>query len=204
MTKKRPPAKMTKRQRTMATALQRARFAAEFCVDFNGTQAAIRAGYSAKSAYGQACRLLKDEEVQRLILEGQQRAIARTEITQDRILQGAANIAFGKLRDLFDERSMLLGVKDLADEAAEQVAGIEILRRPQGDYVHKVRLNSRLGALELLGRYHKMWTDKVEHGGAVSLAGLDEKAISELSNEELLELRGHAAAAVAVLKRKKA
>ena len=45
------------------------RFVEEYAKDRNGTQAAIRAGYSRKSAHAQACRLLSDAEIQRLIEE---------------------------------------------------------------------------------------------------------------------------------------
>ena len=43
---------------------QQKKFVDEFLVDFNGTQAAIRAGYSQKSAYAQAHALLKKHEIQ--------------------------------------------------------------------------------------------------------------------------------------------
>ena len=52
------------------------RFVEEYAKDRNGTQAAIRAGYSAKSAHAQACRLLSDAEVLKLI-EGQVEKISR-------------------------------------------------------------------------------------------------------------------------------
>ena len=45
------------------------RFVEEYAKDRNGTQAAIRAGYSRKSAHAQACRLLSDVEIQTLIHE---------------------------------------------------------------------------------------------------------------------------------------
>jgi len=41
---------------------KRLRFADEYVIDGNATAAAIRAGYSARSAHVTACRMLKDLE----------------------------------------------------------------------------------------------------------------------------------------------
>lgn len=48
-------------------------FVLEYLVDLNATQAAIRAGYSAKTAYSQGQRLLKDVELQGALQEAQQK-----------------------------------------------------------------------------------------------------------------------------------
>lgn len=63
------------------------RFAEEFIVDLNGTQAAIRAGYAPKSAGVQADRLLKNEYVQAYIDILKQERSERTKITADMVLQ---------------------------------------------------------------------------------------------------------------------
>lgn len=67
---------------------RRQRFVEEYLVDLNATQAAIRAGYSAKTAYSQGQRLLKDVEVQAAIQRAQQSQSQRTLITADEVLQG--------------------------------------------------------------------------------------------------------------------
>lgn len=201
MTKKAtPPRKKPGGAPQPAAQARRARFAAEFVVDHNGTQAAIRAGYSPKTAHAQSCRLLKDAEVQRLIADGESRAIARIEVTQDKVLQAVARHAFGRLRDLF-RNDKLLSVSEWSDEAAQLVAGFEVVIRPGGDIVHKVKLVDRTRNLELLGRHLKMWTDKVEHSGTVGLAAVDEQTISQLSDEDLQALNAHTAAALAVVQK---
>ena len=50
---------------------KQARFVEEYLVDLNATQAAIRAGYSAKTAYSQGQRLLSHVEVRRAIQKAQ-------------------------------------------------------------------------------------------------------------------------------------
>ena len=71
------------------------RFAQEYLVDLNATQAAIRAGYSPKTAGNQAHDLLKKPEIQEIIEEGRKAAQSRAEISLDRVLEAYASIAFG-------------------------------------------------------------------------------------------------------------
>lgn len=73
-------------------------FVQEYLIDLNATQAAIRAGYSEKTAYSQGQRLLKDVEIQSAISEAMQKRSERTEITQDRVLQELAKIGFADIR----------------------------------------------------------------------------------------------------------
>lgn len=69
------------------------RFAEEYAIDHNATQAAIRAGYSEASAYAQGSRLLKNAEV-REHLNGIQSAVtARTELTVAGITERLLTIA---------------------------------------------------------------------------------------------------------------
>lgn len=63
------------------------RFVAEYLLDLNATQAAIRAGYSQKTAYSMGQRLLKKVEVQEAIRRAKQERLERTKITQDYVLE---------------------------------------------------------------------------------------------------------------------
>jgi hypothetical protein len=74
-------------------ASKQARFVAEYIKDLNGLQAAIRAGYSPKTAAMQASRLLTKDNVKSLIQDAQARSMQRAEITADdikRVLKGQA------------------------------------------------------------------------------------------------------------------
>ena len=57
----------------MALTERKRRFVKEYLIDLNATQAAIRAGYSEKTAYSQGQRLLKDVEINGLIQKEQQK-----------------------------------------------------------------------------------------------------------------------------------
>jgi len=71
---------------------KQARFAQEYLIDLNGTQAAIRAGYSARTAGEQASRLLGNVRVQNAITKAQQDRSERTRISQDWVLANLRSI----------------------------------------------------------------------------------------------------------------
>ena len=63
------------------------RFVEEYLVDLNATQAAIRAGYSEKTARSQGQRLLTNVDIAMAIEAGQTERSERTEVTQDYVLE---------------------------------------------------------------------------------------------------------------------
>jgi phage terminase small subunit len=67
-------------------------FVKEYLIDFNATQAALRAGYSPKTAYSQGPRLLDNVEIQREIEKGKLKTLKKLEITREDILKKAYNI----------------------------------------------------------------------------------------------------------------
>ena len=70
------------------------RFVQEYLVDMNATQAAIRAGYSAKTAYSQGQRLLKNVEARQAIQEAQTKHREHTKVTVESLTE--------KLRTAYD------------------------------------------------------------------------------------------------------
>jgi phage terminase small subunit len=72
---------------------KRLRFVQEYLIDMNATQAAIRAGYSKKTAYSQGQRLLKNAEIQAAIVEAMATRSERTEISQDEVLKKLWQVA---------------------------------------------------------------------------------------------------------------
>ena len=83
--------KLSKNTKDELTAKQ-ARFVQEYLIDLNATQAAIRAGYSKRTAYSQGQRLLKKVEIQKVIQDAKDRRADRTEITQDKVLKNIVRI----------------------------------------------------------------------------------------------------------------
>ena len=72
----------------MAITPKRQRFVEEYLVDLNATQAAIRAGYSPRTANREGARLLSNAVIAEAISERQKRREERTEVTQDMVVEG--------------------------------------------------------------------------------------------------------------------
>lgn len=64
------------------------RFVEEYLIDLNATQAAIRAGYSEKTAYSVGHENLKKPEIQKAIEEAKNQVSKRTELTVDMVVNG--------------------------------------------------------------------------------------------------------------------
>ena len=80
------------------------RFAQEYCVDFNGTQAAIRAGYAESGADVQACRLLANDRIKEYIEERKAELAAKAEITPLWVLSQWKKIAAADPNDITQVR----------------------------------------------------------------------------------------------------
>lgn len=83
----------------MALTPKQKLFVDEYLVDLNATQAAIRAGYSEKTAYSIGNENLMKPEIAKAIQNAQQKRQERTEITQDRVVQEIADNAFRPASD---------------------------------------------------------------------------------------------------------
>jgi phage terminase small subunit len=79
-------------------------FIQEYLVDLNATQAAIRAGYSARTAEQQASRLLSNVKVKEAIQVAMDKRAAKVEITADMVLQRWWDIATADPNDIIHLR----------------------------------------------------------------------------------------------------
>jgi phage terminase small subunit len=75
------------------------RFIEEYLVDLNATQAATRAGYSAKTAYSAGQRLLKHVEVAEAISAARKAQAERTEVSADAVIAELAKLGFANMAD---------------------------------------------------------------------------------------------------------
>ncbi len=148
-------------------------FVKEYLIDLNATQAAIRAGYSKNTANEIGCQNLAKLNIQEAIQLAMAERSKRTEITQDRVLKELATIAFIDIRDAFDDEGQLLQVKDLPEDIARAIGGLDHSVINSGEdqtgVTSKVKLIDKKGTLELLGRHLKLFTDKVELAGNMSV-----------------------------------
>lgn len=157
------------------------RFADEYLIDLNATRAYKVAYPNVKkdeTAAQAGSRLLRNVKVSEYIAERIQDLQQRTEITQDRVLQELATIAFSKVTDYVEIRAGQVFIKDTCTMDDNQIRAIASIK--EGANGIEIKMYGKEKALELLGRHLGMFTDKVE------VSGLAEEQ-SKLS--ELLEQR---------------
>lgn len=149
---------MTKKQK---------RFVDEYLIDLNITQAAIRAGYSPKTAYSIGSENLKKPEIRACIEKAMAERSKRTGINQDRIIIELAKIGLLNPKDLvdFDEATVK---EEAAEEDLAAIASVRVKRFPTKDgegIEREIKMHDKIKALELLGRHFGMFKDKVEVSG---------------------------------------
>ena len=153
--------KMTARQ---------ARFVQEYLLDLNAKQAAIRAGYSPRSAETNGNRMLRNAQVSAAVRAAKAERERRTSITADRVLRELAKVAFFDPRRLFGADGQPLPVAELDDDVAAVVAGLEVSVTNNDDgsvtRVAKIKLADKLAALEKLGRHLGLFEPKNAPGSA--------------------------------------
>lgn len=138
------------------------RFCEEYLLDLNATQAAIRAGYSAKTANEQAGRLLVNVSIQNYISELQKERSERTQVTADRVITEFAKLGFSNIRKYTNadwsikpldeiaevDTSCIQSVKTTVNEGASQDG--EVLWKKT---TVELKLHSKQAALDSLAKH---------------------------------------------------
>lgn len=126
------------------TAKQK-RFCDEYLIDLNATQAAIRAGYSPKTAAASAARLLRNVKVQEYIAQRMAEKESELIADQDEVLRYLTSVLRGKSRA---QEIVVEGIGEGCSEA-------RTMEKAPSE-------KERLKAAELLGKRYALFTDKVD------------------------------------------
>lgn len=150
-------------------------FVAEYLKDFNATQAAIRTGYSAKTAQVQGSRLLSNAMIAEAVEKGRNKLTEKAGITAQRVLEEIGRIAFSDVRSLYDTNGHLKDIHELDDDTAATIAGIEIEvergKTKSGEEetvitrTHKIKRWDKNRALDTLAKHFGLVKEKIEHSG---------------------------------------
>lgn len=140
------------------------RFVEEYLIDLNATQAAIRAGYSAKTAGQGGGQLLKNIQIAAAI----DAALAENPgVTRTRIVDELAKIAFAQPRDFFEWGPDGVTLVDCSELTPDQTVAVAEIAERHSKYGKNIsmKLSDKQAALEKLGRTLGMFTDRHEHVG---------------------------------------
>jgi len=164
---------------------RRQRFVEEYLIDLNATQAAIRAGYSPRTARSIGSRLLGEPVIRARVDAALAERSRRTAITQDQVLREYARLAFSDLRQVAHwgpEGLRVLPSATLDDDSAAALAEVHETRTGAGGTV-RVKLHEKKSALDALARHLGLFVER-EAGSPAVLTVCNSIDLSGASAEE--------------------
>jgi len=151
------------------------RFCREYVIDYNGTQAAIRSGYSKKTANEQSAQLLAKLSIQEEVSRLKSLQYKRLQMSADEVLAELSLIARADLAQAFEPDGNLKPIHSMPDSIRRALSGIdtEELFDGQGEeremvgFTKKIKLFDKIRALGYLGEHFGMF--KGENAGGVQI-----------------------------------
>lgn len=115
------------------------------------------------------------------------RRAERVEVRADDVLRELLRFAMSDIRKAFDDRGRLLPVQDIPEDVARSISSIEVdqlfdghgAERYQSGDTMKVKFWDKTKGLELLGKHLKLFTDKLEISGRLTLEQLVEASFAK-------------------------
>ena len=157
-------------------------FCREYIKDLNGTQAAIRAGYSPRTADRMAYELLKKPEIQAFVLQSKAERVEEVKIDANYVLKRLIEIDEMDVADILDDGGDFLPIRSWPKVWRTTLSGLDIAIINSGDteaIIKKIKWPDKVKNLELLGKHIGVgaFTEKVDHtssDGSMSPAKYDE------------------------------
>lgn len=144
------------------------RFVEEYLIDLNATQAAIRAGYSEKTAKSVGHENLTKPDIAKAIQEAQNKRTEQTQIDSAYVLRRLVEIDQMDVLDIMDDQMKILPLRDWPKIWRQYISNIENLELTDADGVFKkIKWPDKVKNLELLGKHVSVcaFKDKIEHSG---------------------------------------
>lgn len=136
----------------MLTAKQK-QFCEEYLIDLNGSQAAIRAGYSKKTSCAIAEENLRKPAIKTYVQELKAKRSERTTVTADMVIAELAKIGFHNVQDFVNGGNNVLELKHIDSNKTAAVAGVKTKLKEDGSVETEIKFHDKVAALEKLGRH---------------------------------------------------
>ena len=140
---------------------QRKKFVDEYVKTRDPANSAIKAGYSKRTAPQIAASLLNNDDIRAEIDLRLTKISEKVDVSVEKILKELAAIAFVDRTELVKvsgDEVLIKNTDDLSVDAKKIISGIK-----QGKHGVEVNMFDKIKALELLGKYNKMFVDKTEN-----------------------------------------
>jgi len=153
------------------------RFVQEYLIDLDVERSAIAAGYSISLAKSGAYQWISNYKVKPHVFDAIQKALRerskRTEITQDRVLEEYAKLAFLNPKQFYTEEGDLIPIHELPDEVAAALTGIDVDEiytgkgkdRKKIGQTTKIKFSDKKGSLDSVAKHLGMFIDRAEVSG---------------------------------------
>jgi phage terminase small subunit len=128
----------------------------EYLIDLNATQAAIRAGYSERTAKQQGTENLAKPSLMAVVAKGKRERSERTKINADWVLQRLAMEAEADLADLYNEDGTIKPIHEMPLIWRQGlIAGIDVsqLLNDNEGTITKIKISDRIKRIELIGEH---------------------------------------------------
>ena len=160
-------------------------FAQEYLVDLNAKQAAIRAGYSPKTAKSVGYRLLTYVDVMAEVTRRLEDRAKRNDVDADRVIEELARLAFGDLRSIVQVVDGKVVVKPSAEWTRDEAATVaEVAQTRQGI---RIKMHPKLQALEALAKHLGMYVTRLDVNLEASLTLGDPASMTDDELRQALE-----------------
>ncbi|URC15369.1 terminase small subunit [Paraglaciecola Antarctic JLT virus 2] len=148
---------------------KREMFCMEYIVDLNATQAAIRSGYSEKSANRIASQMLSKLDVQQRITELKALRVESVSLDAKYVLNRLVEIDSLDVIDILQEDGTMKNISDWPKEWRTSISGLDVQEMMSGDVstiIKKIKWPDKLRNLELLGKHVdvRAWERQAEEG----------------------------------------
>ncbi|WP_237173028.1 terminase small subunit [Paracandidimonas lactea] len=173
------------------------RFVDEYLVDLNATQAAIRAGYSPRSAKQHADVLMSRPHIAAAIAAAQAARTKRTEVDVDYVVRRLVEIDQMDVLDIMNDAMDLKPVSEWPRVWRQYLSGFDLAEMFEGrgedrdlvGILKKIKWPDKVKNLELLGRHLGMFREHVEltgkNGAPIEQVSIDTKEFAKIAKEML-------------------
>jgi phage terminase small subunit len=168
---------------------QHIRFADKYFETLNGSESAIYAGYEPNRSRQTGHDLLERDDIQEYLQVLRVSLAEKTGISQQKVLQEIAKIAFSDIRKYYQDDNNLKPICDLDDNEAAALASVKSYEEtiPGTDIIvgfnKEIKMYDKLAGLEKLARHLGLYEKDNDQRKPINNINLTKEAIQKLSDD---------------------